>query len=182
MVEYGGNDLRHGTVSSGKDCVAVGVSVTFTAAKGGRVDTYSAGNSAFGNGIYIGAVKGQLNTTSNKSAPPHGVYRMTFSRPVNSIEFRIDAISNQFKPYETLSYFRTSNGAAQIAFQPSGNSALFDPAKGVITANSNNGDGVVSHSAPGKFSFFEFTHDQHPQNIGFTITDVKATPAQASCP
>lgn len=182
MIEFDGNDLRLGVVSQGKDCVAAGLSLTITATKGGRVTTYSTSASGFGSGIYIGAVQGQLNTTNNTTAPPHGVYRLTFSRPVNSIEFRIDAISNLFKPVETLSGFTTSNGKAQIGFQAQGNSALYDANKRVITANSGNGDGVITHSAPGKFDFFEFTHDQHPQNIGFTITNIKATPAQGICP
>lgn len=180
------NALRSGVVSNNKHCVTVGPvpagpSLIVSASNGGLATTYSTNAPNYRSGIYIGAPASGSITTNNTTAPSSGVYRFTFSSPVNSIEMKIDAISDTYTPSETLSEFRTDNGPARVSFKPVGNTATFDSGRQTITANARNGDGVILHRSRHLFSYFEFRHRQHPRNIGFTVHNIKLTTTPFNC-
>lgn len=171
--------LRDAAVSSNKKCVSVSNGFTVRASTpNGRVSTYRTNNPNHGHGIYIGSPSGPPFTQSNTTAPPEGIYTLTFEPAVTSIVLTFDWLSNDHQPAEALWAFATDRGAAKIRFQPAGSSSSFDGR--TILAENGRGAGVLTYSGK-PFTSFKFKHRQHPRNIGFTFKNIEATTAPTSC-
>lgn len=171
--------LRDGAVSNNKKCVSVSSGFTVRASTpNGRVTTYKTNNPSHGHGIYIGSPSGPPYTQNNTTAPPEGVYTLTFEPAVTSISLSMDWITNNHEPAEALWAFATEHAPIQIRFQPAGNTTSFDGRK--ILAMSNRGAGVLTYSGK-PFKSLKFKHRQHPRNIGFTIKNIEATTISTKC-
>lgn len=171
--------LRAGDVAPGKQCVTAAIGFRVTArTRDGRVTVYKTNNPNDGHGFYIGAPKQPPYTIGNKTAPDNGTYQLMFDPPVTGISLKIDWISNQFQPAETLSEFKVEGSPVQVQFQPAGNSANFDGS--TILAQHDRGKGTLSYSGK-PFKSFSFRHQQHPRNIGFSITEIQAAPLSPKC-
>lgn len=189
-VTFDQTDLRNGTVNAAQDEVLVtkGGLTLSAATVGGRVGVYQTGNpSSNSDGLYIAKPDAPPYDTGNLTAPTSGTYALGFTQQVTSLSFDFDWLTNTNVGQETLSNFRADLSTILLATSNlvSSDTSL-DLVTQTITAPSatsqtSRGSGTITYSgAP--FNLFIFDHAQAASNIGFTITEVRATVAPVPLP
>ena len=136
-------------LGSGNPVSSGGVTLTTTNV-GGSIGFIGSGQFA---GLWLGG---------NDSS---GVYTLTFSQAITSIEIEFDALSSVGGlPVETIFGFATNLGAAVITYTDQGGTTFNGT---TITSTQNDGQGTINFSGPA-FTSFSFSHNQGTQ-AGFVI-------------
>ena len=172
-------ELRNGTVNAAQDTVTVtqgGVTLEALATEGGRIGVFQTANPvANSDGLYIGIPSGPPFNTDNTTAPTSGTYALFFSEQITSLSFDFDWLTVSTFGEEVLSNFRADlDPIGLTAANFSGSDTTLNVGAQTINTSVNRGSGTVTYSGDA-FNFFIFDHTQAARNIGFTITEVRAT-------
>lgn len=184
-ITFDQTDLRNGSVDAAQTTVQYSNGgLTLEAfATTGVIGVYQTDNPATnGDGLYIGLPTSGLIVAGNQTAPTSGSYGFRFGQDLQTLSFDFDWLSNFASPAEELSNFAADMIAITLgAGDFSGSGTSLNVTTQIITTSSARGSGTITYSgAP--FNLFTFDHDQASGNIGFTVTELRATLAPVPLP